>query len=36
MKAACVAAESNTGCYVTYRLRSKAMIRYPDFTALEL
>ena len=25
MKAACVAAESNTGCYVTYRLRSKAM-----------
>ena len=29
MKAACVAAESNTGCYVTYRLRSKAMTDIP-------
>ena len=29
MKAACVAAESNTDCYVTYRLRSKAMTDIP-------
>ena len=29
MKAACVAAESNTDCYVTYRLRSKVMTDIP-------
>ena len=29
MKAACIAAESNTACYVTYRLRSKTMTDIP-------